>query len=246
MTSQLRVYPTRNDVARAAAAQVVDACDKALTTRGRFTIALSGGSTPRELYRLLATEEYASSFDWQRIHVFWSDERCVPLNSPDNNAHMARDVLLNHVPISISNIHRVQSELEAEAAAQDYEQTLRKYFAARGMQLPQFDLLLLGMGAEGHTASLFPGSQALYEQERWVVATYVDQLESWRVTLTPVALNAATRIIFLVVGEEKSEALKHVLNEPIQPELYPAQIIDPPQGQVLWIVDHSAAALLNS
>jgi 6-phosphogluconolactonase len=244
--SQTRIYPTRRGAAHAAAVQFVATAERALTMRERFAVALSGGSTPRDLYQLLSTEEYASSIDWQKVHVFWGDERCVPLSDPENNAHMARETLLNHVPIPVSNIHRVESELEPEAAARDYEKTLRTYFTERGMKEPHFDLLLLGMGAEGHTASMFPGSPALHETQRWVMAVYVEKLKSWRVTLTPVALNAAAKVIFLIAGEEKAQALKAVLSEPKQPGLYPAQIINPRQGEVLWILDQPAASLINT
>ncbi len=240
---QIRVYPSRNAVARAAAAQFVSAAERAITTQGRFTVALSGGSTPHDMFRLLVDED-ATTIDWARTQVFWGDERCVPLKDSENNAHGARQALLDHVQIPVNNIHRIQTDLAPEAAADNYEQTLRSFFGSRGLDQPRFDLLMLGMGSEGHTASLFPGSSALYEQERWVVPTYVEKLESWRVTLTPVALNAATKVLFLVAGEEKAPVLKHVLNEYKQPYLYPAQIIDPPQGDVLWIVDEAAASQL--
>lgn len=240
---QLRVYPTRNAVARAAAAQFVSASERAMTTRGRFVIALSGGSTPLDMFRLLV-DEYTTAVEWVHTQVFWGDERCVPSNDPENNAHNARLALLDHVPIPINNIHRVQTELSPEDAADDYEHTLRDYFESRGMSEPRFDLLLLGMGSEGHTASLFPGSEALHEEERWVVPTYVEKLDSWRVTLTPVALNAATKVVFLVAGDEKAPALAQVLGETKQPDLYPAQIIDPPRGDVLWIADEAAASQL--
>ncbi len=214
--------------------------------RERFAVALSGGSTPRDLFRLLSTDEYSSSIDWQRVHVFWGDERCVPLDDKDNNAHMARETLLNHVPIPVPNIHRVESQLEPEAAAQDYEKTLRAYFSERGLKEARFDLLLLGMGGEGHTASMFPGSPALHETQRWVMPVYVEKLSSWRITLTPPALNAAAKVIFLIAGEEKAPAVKAVLGDPKQPDLYPAQIINPPQGEVLWILDQPAASLIES
>ncbi len=241
--TQLRVYPTRNAVAQAATAQFVTAAERAQTARDRFIVALSGGNTPRDMFRMLVNE-YGTTLDWVHTQVFWGDERCVPMNDVENNAHNARLALLDQVPIPLNNIHRIQSELPPEAAAADYERTLRQYFGARGLQQPRFDLVLLGLGPEGHTASLFPGSPALHEQEHWVSAVYVEKLESWRVTLTPLALNAATKVIFLVVGEEKAPILKQVLSEPKQPDLYPAQIVNPPQGQVLWIADEAAASQL--
>lgn len=244
--NRLRVYPTRNAAAHAAAAQIVAAAERAITTRGRFSIALAGGSTPRDVYRLLASEEYLATIDWQRTHVFWGDERAVPLNDHENNGHMARESLLNEVPIPMCNIYRIESQLPPEDAAHHYERTLREFFSARGVSVPRFDLLLLGMGADGHTASLFPHSPALHERERWVVAVYVDKLDSWRITLTPPALNSAAQVMFLVIGAEKADALHHVLDGAKNPDEYPAQIIDPPQGQVTWITDKAAAALVKS
>jgi 6-phosphogluconolactonase len=243
---QVRVYPTRAAAAHAVAAQFVAASERAMTMQGRFTVALAGGSTPRDVYRLLASDDYMSMVEWAYGHFFWGDERAVPLNDPDNNAHTARESLLDHVPIPMNHIHRIPSQLPPEEAAWAYEQTLREFFGSRGLEQPQFDLVLLGMGAEGHTASLFPHSPALWENERWVMATYVDLIKSWRVTLTPLALNAAAKVIFLVAGEEKAQALKEVLGDQKQPELFPAQIIDPPQGKVLWVVDQAAASLLDS
>ena len=244
--SQIRVYPTRIAAAHAAVAQFIVSSEKAITARGRFTVALAGGSTPRDVYRLLANDEYSPLVEWDHTQVFWGDERCVPLADPENNAHMAREALLDHVSIPMDHIHRVQSQFPPEDAALDYEHILRNYFFARGLDAPRFDLVLLGMGAEGHTASLFPYSSALYERERWCVATFVDKIQQWRITLTPLALNSASKVIFLVVGEEKAEALREVLSEPKNPELFPAQIIDPAEGRVLWIVDQAAASLLDT
>jgi 6-phosphogluconolactonase len=244
--SQVRVYPTRSAAAHAVAAQFAATAEKAITARGRFSAVLAGGNTPRDVYRLLASDEYAPMVGWQKTQVFWGDERAVSLNDPENNAHMARETLLNYVPIPIENIHRIQTQLPPQEAADEYERTLRAYFTTRGMREPRFDFMLLGMGAEGHIASLFPHAPALTERERWVVATYVEPKQSWRITLTPVALNAASKIIFLVIGEEKAQALKQALSEPKRPDDFPAQIINPPQGQVLWIVDRAAASLLDS
>jgi len=245
MSSQLRVYPTRSAAAHAAAAQFVASTERAMTTQGRFTVALAGGNTPRDVYRLLASDEYAPMVDWKNVHVFWGDERCVPLNDAENNAHMARETLLDHVPVPVTNIHRIQSQLPPEEAALDYEKTLRQFFNSRDMKLPRFDLVLLGLGAEGHTASLFPGSPLITERERWAAAVYVEKMKSWRITLTPVALNAASKVIFTVIGEEKAQAVKQILSEPKQPNLLPAQIVDPPEGQVVWIADKAAASLVN-
>ena len=243
--AQVRVYPNRTATAHAAAAQFVATAEKAVTTRRRFTVALAGGSTPRDIYRLLASDEYSSMMEWDLVHVFWGDERAVPFNDQENNGRMAKETLLNHVPIPAQNVYRIQSQLTPQEAADNYDQTLHRYFGERNMKEPRFDLVMLGLGAEGHTASLFPHSAALSEADHWTMAVYVPQNQSWRITLTPIALNAASKIMFVVVGEEKAQALKQVLSEPKHPDLLPAQIIDPPQGQVLWIVDKAAAMLLE-
>jgi len=213
----------------------------ALRSRDQFTVALAGGSTPRQLYSLLTEKR----LDWERLHFFWGDERCVPPDHANSNFRMADEVLLSHVPIPAENIHRIHGELPAEEAALDYEDELRHFFR---YQTPRFDLILLGLGSDGHTASLFPGTPAVREKVRWVVG--VDHRSPPpplvnRVTLTPPALNAAANIIFLVSGTEKAERLAEVLQGPYQPELLPAQIVKPVDGHVCWLVDQAAADKLT-
>jgi 6-phosphogluconolactonase len=240
--ADLRIVAAPADLARAAAEHIVGLASEALLARGRFAVALSGGSTPRATYALLATDEVASRVDWGSVHVFWGDERCVPPDHPESDYRMAREALLDRVPIPPENVHRMRAELDPAQAADDYERTLRTFFA--GQEAGRFDLVLLGMGEDGHTASLFPGTHALDERERWVVANHVNTLDAWRITLTPPILNAAAHVTFLVTGQKKSETLRRVLNGPRQPEVLPAQLIQPTSGRLTWLVDEAAASLL--
>jgi 6-phosphogluconolactonase len=205
-------------------------------------VALSGGSTPRATYALLATVEFASLVDWPRVHVFWGDERCVPLDDPDSNYRMARETLLDHVPLPTRNVHRIRGEMDPEAAAQAYAAELRAFF---GTQWPSFDLVLLGMGNDGHTASLFPGSATLHEDTRAVVAVtaHYEDRPAHRVTLTPPAINSARQVVFLVAGAAKAETLQAVLEGPA--DRFPAQFIRPTSGQLAWLVDSAAASRLK-
>lgn len=240
--SAVQVYSDAVALARAASEHLVTLATEAVSSDGRATIALSGGTTPRATYALLATTEFSARVDWPRVHVFWGDERCVPPDHPDSDYRMAREALLDHVPIPADNVHRIQAELGPAEAAQDYEQTLRSFFAEP--RLPRFDLILLGMGVDGHTASLFPGKESLREQTRWVVESYVEELDSWRVTLTPPVINAAAQITFLISGESKAETLRQVFMGPPQSDRLPAQIINPENGGLLWLLDKGAAGLL--
>jgi len=241
----LRLYPDTESLARAAAEHFVSLAGQAVASEGRFTVALSGGSTPRPTYAQLATSELSAQVDWPGVHVFWGDERCVPPDHLDSNYNMARQTLLDHVPIPAQNIHRIRGELEPEEAAVEYELALREFFSpAPENPAATFDLVLLGMGADGHTASLFPSAALLEEQTRWVVAHYVDKARAWRVTLTPTAINAATQVTFIVSGAGKAETMRRVLGGPHQPDLLPAQIIRPAMGCLLWLVDAAAAALI--
>lgn len=237
MTTNVRVYSSRAALAAAAAAQFADIAERAIAARGKFNVALSGGTTPREIYRVIALE-YADSIEWERVHVYWGDERCVPLEDPENNAHMAMVAMLRDVSIPPENIHRIPVQLPSEEAADTYQRTLLKHF--RDM-LPRFDLILLGIGADGHTASLFPASPVLDEEDRWVVATQAPTGDADRVTLTLPVLNAALHILFLVVGTEKAEALATILaTETIDDSALPAARVQPTIGTVTWMVDQSA------
>lgn len=241
----VETYPDAESLAQAGAEHFVTLAQAAIAARGCFAVALSGGSTPRGLYARLATEELAAQVDWSCVYVFWGDERCVPPDHHDSNYLMARQTLLDHLPVPPENVHRIRGELEPEEAAAEYERTLRTFFFLPSEKpIPRFDLVLLGMGDDGHTASLFPGSAALHERRRWVATQYVGKLQVWRVTLTPIIINAAAHVTFLVSGAGKAERLHQVLTGPYQPDLLPAQIIKPDGGRLLWLVDAAAAALL--
>jgi len=248
MMAAVRTYPDPAALALAAAELFVTAANEAVRERGYFAVALSGGNTPRGLYETLAYPPLREQVAWDRVHVFWGDERCVPPDHSESNFRMARHTLLNHVPIPARNIHRIHGEMEPDKAAARYEQVLRRFFSRDHEQsqdiLPHFDLVLLGLGNDGHTASLFPGTPALHEQTRWVVAQHVDQVHGWRITLTPVAINAARQATFLVSGQAKAERLRQVLQGPRNPDRLPAQIVRPRDGHLLWLADADAAALL--
>jgi 6-phosphogluconolactonase len=239
--NELRVYPDAASLARVAAEHFVALATAAIAARGQFVVALSGGSTPRATYTLLASDEFAARVDWPCVHVFWGDERCVPPDHPDSNYRMAHETLLDRISIPAENVHRIRGELPADQAATAYQAELEAVLGAGG----KFDLILLGMGADGHTASLFPGTAALREQARWVVAYYVDKLAAWRLTLTPAAINAATHVTFVVSGAGKAKRLREVLDGPYQPDVLPAQIVRPTDGRLLWLVDAAAAVHLR-
>lgn len=241
----VRIHPDSAGLALAAAEHFVSLAGEAIAARGRFVVALAGGSTPRASYVILASDEFAARVDWSRVHIFWGDERCVPPDHPDSNFRMAREALLDHVPIPSGNVFRMQGELDPVQAAAEYQQALQKFFATASVDTQSFDLVLLGMGGDGHTASLFPGTPAIGEQTRWVVAHFVDKLEAWRITLTPAIINTAANVAFIVSGPDKAERLRQVLTGPYQPCVLPAQVIRPDRGQLQWLVDASAAGLLQ-
>jgi 6-phosphogluconolactonase len=223
----------------AAAVEFLQRARSAIQGSGRFTVALAGGSTPRHLYSLLATQ---ADVPWDKIQIFFSDERHVPPDSPESNFRMASDSLFSQAPIPKENIFRVPGELpDAETAAHSYEQTMRQFFQLEDDALPRFDLILLGMGPDGHTASLFPGTGALHEDERWVTANWVEKLKTWRITFTYPVLNHAAAVLLMTTGEEKQEALLQVLQGKPDMETYPAQGIRPANGSLIWLVDQAAA-----
>ncbi len=232
-------------LAHAAAERFADIAEEAVARDGRFTVALAGGSTPKGLYSVLATEPYRSRVPWREALVFWGDERCVPPDHADSNYQTATETLLRHVPIPAAQIHRMRGEdPDPDRAAADYEWLLRLTFQRESRLLPRFDLVLLGMGADGHTVSLFPGSPALRESARLVVAPYVARLQTHRLTLTLPVLNGARSIFFLVSGEEKARMLKTVLEAVGRSHEIPSQMIFPSRGTITWFVDSAAAHLL--
>jgi len=243
---ELRRLTTPQDLFQAAAEEVIRSATDAVAQRGRFTIALSGGSTPRNLYTLIAANASAS-LPWDRMFFFWSDERHVPPDDPESNYGMARDTLLSKVAIPPANIFPIPAENpDASAAAEIYEQTLRKFFAVGPGEFPRFDLILLGMGPDGHTASLFPETSALQEKSRLVVANWVEKLKASRITFTLPVLNAARCVAFLVSGADKAAVLHEVLEGDSPAEKYPSKLVRPSEGKLIWFVDRAAASELSA
>jgi 6-phosphogluconolactonase len=238
------VLEDRNALMRAAADEVVGLAADAIGRRGRFDWALAGGNTPKELYTLLASRDYVSRVDWSQVHFYWGDERCVPPDHPDSNYRMARVSLLEELRLPPENVHRMQGELEPALAAERYEAELRSCSNPPEGGFPAFDLILLGMGADGHTASLFPGSPGLAETRRWVVAHRVETLATTRLTLTLPVLNAAASVLFLVAGADKAERLKEVLSGTSSPAL-PSQRVRPRGAEPRWFVDGPAGRLIR-
>ncbi len=242
----IHVYPTPHALVDAAARHLLDHARQAISARGAFTLALAGGSTPKDLYAKLADEPFRSQLDWTKVRIFWGDERHVPPDHADSNYRMAHEALLSRVPLSMAQVHRVPSELpDARAAADQYEAVLRKQFAVSGPEIPRFDFVLLGMGPDGHTASLFPGIRAVHETDRLVTAPWVEHLQTSRITFTPVLLNHARQVTFLICGRAKAETLRSVLEGPFQPDVLPAQIIGPRAGTLTWLVDEEAGGGLT-
>ena len=249
MNSVIHVAENAKELSRLAAEEFVRLAVKAVSESGMFTVSLAGGSTPRSLYSLLSNSDkpFRTQLSWDRIFFFWGDERHVPPDHPDSNYRMAHEALLSRVPIPAENIYRIKSELaEAAKAADEYEETLRKFFKLSAGQLPRFNLVLLGLGQDAHTASIFPGSQVINEKRRLVVAPWIEKLKSSRITLTPPVLNMAEAVVFLVSGFEKAQALQNVLEGDYQPEHLPAQLIRANESMVLWLVDQEAASMLRS
>ncbi len=235
----LLVHETPEELAAAAAREFAARAKSAIEERGRFAIALAGGSTPKATYEVLA-REYAGVLDWGAVHVFFGDERTVPPDHEESNYRMAREALLDHLPVG--SVHRMRGELPPEEAAAGYEEELRGFFGPDGT--PRFDLILCGIGEDGHTLSLFPETAALDVTDRLVVANPVLKLETTRLTLTVLVANAARALNFLVAGEGKAEALREILEGDADPRAYPAKLVRP-EGDLTWMVDRAAAQLLS-
>ena len=249
---QYEVFPDQTALAQAACNHFIALAQQAIEEKNQFTVALAGGSTPRALYSLLS-EKNSRQIDWTRVHVFWGDERCVPPDHKDSNYRMARESLLDHVPIPLDNVHRMQAELPPEEAATAYEVLLHSFFEtpfrkSKGSTPRTFDLLLLGIGTDGHTASLFPGTQAVEEKRRWVVP--VPHTEPpppliTRLSLTLPAINAAHQVTFIVSGAGKAAILKEIISTArSSPHALPAARVAPSAGQMLWLIDAAAASKL--
>ena len=235
----VKIFEDASALARAAAGRFVELAEAAVKTRGRFSVALAGGNTPRKVYELLAGDEFRPLVDWARCHVFFGDERCVPPDHAESNYRMARETLLSRVPLPPENVHRIEGVGDAVENARAYEVELRSFFGDAGW--PELDLVLLGMGDDGHTASLFPHTPALDAGGAWVVANCVEKLGAPRITLTAPAISHARRGLFLVSGRSKAARLAEVLRGSFEPERLPAQSIRPVAGELEWFVDEEAA-----
>lgn len=238
---ELRVFPDPESLAAAVADAFVSDANEAIEERGAFFVALAGGTTPKAAYRLLAQEPRASAVDWQHVHVYFGDERSVPPDHPDSNYRMAREAFLSKVAIPEQNVHRISGEEDALVAARDYAQLLVQTMG----DAPAFDLIMLGMGTDGHTASLFPGTDPRTDDERLVRAVYVEKLQTYRITLTPLVLNNARHVLIATEGLEKAPALYAVRMGPYDPSVHPIQIVNPVHGELTWYVDRAAAAELS-
>ncbi len=245
ISGEIRVLTTPQELFAAAGEEVIRVANEAVSARGRFTIALSGGSTPKSLYNLLATNA-RTALPWEKTFFFWGDERHVPPTDPESNYRMAQEAMLSKVPVPTANVFRLAGENpDAASVAKDYEATLRKFFQLEPAQIPAFDLILLGMGPDGHTASLFPGTDGLKEKSRLVIANWVEKLKTYRLSFTLPVLNAAHYVAFLVSGTDKASALKNVLEENVSGEQYPAKLVNPSNGKLIWFIDRAAASDLS-
>jgi len=229
-------------VARGAAERFVELGQAAIDARGCFSVGLAGGSTPKRTYELLASEAYREQLNWSKVHIFFGDERCVPPDHSESNYRMANEALISRVSIPPPNVHRINGLGDAVANASLYEDELRTFFNPASW--PRFDLVLLGMGDDGHTASLFPGTKALAERQAWVAANWVEKFSTFRITLTAPAINHAANIVFLVSGTSKAERLSEVLRGARDPTKLPSQLIQPERGSLEWLVDKAAASQL--
>lgn len=241
MNADIQIFKDSKNLSRAAADMFVKTTEQAIRMRGRFLVALSGGGTPAGLYRLLAKEPYRDQVDWVKTFVFWGDERCVPPDNRGSNYRQAMDILLSHVPIPDENFQRIKGELEPAEASKDYARIL-KNFASPPFDWPRFDLILLGMGEDGHTASLFPRSKVESVSPTLAVTANYQGRPVNRVTLTSVVFNSARQIVFLLAGESKSAMLTRVIKGEYHPEHLPAQRIRPTDGEIIWLVDEAAGS----
>jgi 6-phosphogluconolactonase len=241
-----QVWPTAQEMALASARLFAEKVRQAVATRGVARVAISGGSTPQATFKLLADPAgpFAASVPWDKLQLFWVDERCVGPDDPESNYGVAKKLLLSKVPIPAENVFRMEGELEPEVAASRYESTLRNVMKLEGAETPAFDLLTLGMGPDGHTASLFPHTEGLNELGRLVIANHVPQKDVWRVSLTWPVINHAAEVVFEVEGTSKTDVLAEVLTGPRDPERLPSQLIRPANGKLLFLLDEAAAAKL--
>ena len=239
---KLHIFDDKETMSEQLASWIERLVQDTLKKQDLFTLVLSGGGTPKLLFQKLASDKFKNKIDWKRIHIFWGDERVVPFEDDRNNAKMAYDILINHIDIPPEQVHIMRTDIEPELAAEKYEKVLHQYFDNTPNS---FDLVLLGMGDDGHTLSLFPGSPIIEEHEHWVNSVYNEQQKMYRVTLMPVIVNKASNIAFMVDGAKKANVLQQVIEGPYTPRELPAQIIKPVKGQLSWFLDKAAAKELN-
>ena len=239
---EILMYDDKTVLEKAVAEKIILLAKKSITHHGKFSIALSGGSTPEGLYKLLATPFYANQLCWNKIFIFWGDERCVPMNDKRNNGFAAVNLLLHRVPVPLENIFRINTNLQPAQAALNYESEIKKHF---NQALPSFDLILLGMGTNGHTASLFPNTDILKENVLLVKEVYVKEDNLWRVSFTVPIINNADHIIFMVSGKEKASMLQIIINGKKNTEAFPAQLVNPTSKKVYCMIDKAAASSLK-
>ncbi len=244
---ELEIFPDTAAVAQAATDLFIRSARQAIATHGRFDVALSGGSTPKAMFALLAAPPYDKQVDWTKVQLFWGDERCVPPDHPDSNYGVANALLISKVGAPATNVHRFLTEQgDPEQIADQYAAELKQHFELRDGEWPRFDLIYLGMGPDGHTASLFPHTAALHITDRLAATNYVEKLNAQRLTLTAPVINAAALVAFLVAGPDKADALHQVLEGQPNPDTYPSQMIAPQHGKLYWLVDQAAAAGLTT
>jgi 6-phosphogluconolactonase len=241
LSAQIKIYKSEGDLFHHAAGSIARLINEYNSEFGRCTFVLSGGSTPRNLYLILGSERFREHVKWDDVYIFWGDERCVPPDNEESNYKMAHDTLLSHLDIPGKNIFRIKTELPHTETAKEYEESLREFFPKR--DLPIFDIVLLGLGEDGHTASLFPESQALNESEKWVTDNYVQSQDKWRITMTLPVINNARNIAFLAAGKNKAVPVKEVVVK--KNSSMPASLIAPVRGNLTWFLDKDAASMIN-
>lgn len=241
----IKIHESKSELIDAATQMIVDLACQSVDEQGRFTMVLSGGSTPKPIYEKLASDPYLEKMPWSKSYFFFGDERCVAHDSPESNYGMADKAMFSRAPIPAENIFATQDQdKDPESSAAQYEQTIRKFFKLEKGKFPTFDLMLLGMGPDGHTASLFPGTEALNERQQLVVANYVEKFKAFRITMTLPLIDHAENIVFLVAGSDKADVLSEILCSD-KKDSYPAQLVKPQAGSLKWYLDRDAAAKLD-
>jgi 6-phosphogluconolactonase len=244
MNDTIQVFPTADALAHGAAEKIVSVMGSALLESGPASFVFSGGNTPQSVYELLASDRYAKRVDWSRVHFFWGDERCVPPTHPDSNYHMVQQAFLRHLPIAPQHVHRIRGEVHPADAAGIYETELFTALGSARPAVPRLTMVLLGLGIDGHTASLFPGTPVLHEKDRLIAEVFVERMGAWRITMTYPLLNNARTVLFLVSGQNKAAILNTVHTDP--GAQLPACRIAPHSGELLWYADRDAASHLST